>query len=38
MEALLGCPVDLIEREAIEASRKFIRRRRILGEAQAIYG
>ncbi len=38
LEALLGRPVDLIERKAIEASRNFIRRRRILGEAEAIYG
>jgi predicted nucleotidyltransferase len=38
LEALLGCPVDLIEREAIEASRNFIRRRRILAEAQPVYG
>jgi uncharacterized protein len=38
LEALLGRPVDLIERKAIEASRNFIRRRRILEEAEAIYG
>jgi predicted nucleotidyltransferase len=38
MEALLGRPVDLIEREAVEASRNFIRRRRILAEAERIYG
>lgn len=38
LERLLGRPVDLIEREAIEASRNFIRRRAILKEAQTIYG
>jgi len=35
---LLGRPVDLVEREAVEASRNFIRRRRILAEAEAVYG
>ena len=38
LEALLGCKVDLVEREAVEASRNFIRRRRILDEAEAVYG
>jgi len=38
LEALLGRPVDLVEREAVEASRNYIRRRRILEEAEAIYG
>ncbi len=38
LEALLGRRVDLAEREAIEASRNYIRRRRILSEAEAIYG
>ena len=38
LEALLGRPVDLVEREAVEASRNFIRRRTILREAEAIYG
>ncbi len=38
LEALLGRPVDLTERAAIEASRNYIRRRRILGEAEAVYG
>ena len=38
VERLLGRPVDLVEREAVEASRNFIRRRRILAEAEAIYG
>ena len=38
LEALLGRAVDLVEREAVEASRNFIRRRRILAEAQPVYG
>lgn len=38
LEALLGRPVDLVEREAVEASRNFIRRRRILAGAEAVYG
>jgi predicted nucleotidyltransferase len=37
LEALLGRPVDLVERQAVEASRNFIRRR-ILEEAEAVYG
>jgi hypothetical protein len=38
LEALLGRPVDLVEREAVEASRNYIRRRAILREARTIYG
>ena len=38
LEAVLGRPVDLVERKAVEASRNFIRRRRILEEAEAVYG
>jgi predicted nucleotidyltransferase len=38
LEALLGCPIDLVEREAVEASRNYIRRRRILGEAEKVFG
>jgi uncharacterized protein len=38
LERLLGRPVDLVEREAVEASRNFIRRRAILNEAETIYG
>ncbi len=38
LEKLLQRPVDLIEREAVEASRNFIRRRAILREAQTVYG
>lgn len=37
LEALLGRPVDLVERQAVEASRNPIRRRRILAEAERIF-
>ena len=37
LEALLGRPVDLVERQAVEASRNPIRRRRILDEAEPLY-
>jgi predicted nucleotidyltransferase len=38
LEKLLGRPVDLVEREVVEASRNFIRRRAILKEAETVYG
>jgi len=38
LEQLLGRPVDLVEREAIETSRNFIRRRAILNEAETVCG
>jgi len=38
LEKLLGRAVDLVEREAVEASRNFIRRRAILKEAETVYG
>ena len=38
LEGLLGRPVDLIERETVEASRNFIRRQAILRDAKTIYG
>ena len=38
LEALLDRPVDLVERKAVEASRNYLRRRRILAEAEAVYG
>ena len=38
LEALLGRPVDLVERETVETSRNFIRRRAILREARTVYG
>lgn len=38
LERLLGRPVDLVDREAIEQCRNYIRRNRILSEAQPVYG
>jgi predicted nucleotidyltransferase len=38
LEQLLGRPVDLVERKAVEASRNYIRRRAILRHAEAVYG
>jgi predicted nucleotidyltransferase len=38
LEELLGRAVDLVERETIETSRNFIRRRAILREARTLYG
>ena len=38
LEDLLGRRVDLVERETIETSRNFIRRRAILREARTLYG
>jgi predicted nucleotidyltransferase len=38
LESLLGRTVDLVEREALETSRNFIRRRAILRDAQPVYG
>lgn len=37
LEKLIGLPVDLVERQAVEASRNGIRRRRILSEAVPLY-
>jgi predicted nucleotidyltransferase len=38
LEKLFGRSVDLVEREAAETSRNFIRRRAILREAETVYG
>ena len=38
LEHLLGRPVDLVERGALEASRNYIRRRNIFADAQVVYG
>jgi predicted nucleotidyltransferase len=38
LEALLGRPVDLVERQAVEESRNFIRRRTILNEVETVDG
>lgn len=37
LEALLGRPVDLVDRAAIEESSNYIRRCRILAEAEPVY-
>ncbi len=37
LRALLGQPVDLVDRRAVETSRNPIRRRAILDEAELIY-
>ncbi|HME85220.1 MAG TPA: nucleotidyltransferase domain-containing protein [Roseiarcus sp.] len=37
LEALLGRPVDLVDRKSIEASRNYIRKRRILAGAEPVY-
>jgi len=37
-KVVLGRPVDLVERELVEKSRNFIRRRAILKEAESVYG
>lgn len=34
---LLGRPVDLVSRRAVEASQNYLRRREILGSAREIY-
>jgi hypothetical protein len=34
---VIGRPVDLVERQAVEESRNYLRRRRILQEAQPVY-
>lgn len=38
LERLLGRPVDLVERTALEQSRNYIRRRAILRDAVVVYG
>jgi hypothetical protein len=38
LEDLLGRPVDLVDRTAVETSRNHIRRRSILGAAEPVYG
>jgi len=37
LEQVLGRPVDLIDRNAVEQSRNYLRRRRILQEAEPIF-
>ena len=38
LEELFGRPVDLVERETVETSRNYLRRRAILAEAETVYG
>jgi uncharacterized protein len=37
LQQVIGRPVDLVERQAVEESRNYLRRRRILQEAQPVY-
>ncbi len=37
LSRLLGRPVDLLDRKALEQSRNWIRRREILGSARVLY-
>jgi hypothetical protein len=37
LEAILGRKVDLVEREAIEQSENYIRRRHILQSEEPVY-
>jgi predicted nucleotidyltransferase len=37
LEQVLGRPVDLLERRSVEQSRNYLRRRRILLEAEPIF-
>ena len=37
LEALIGRSIDLVDREEIESSRNYIRRRQILEGAEAVY-
>ena len=37
LEAIVGRPVDVVERRVIEDSPNWIRRRNILGSAQLVY-
>ncbi len=37
LEAILGRPVDLLDRKAVETSANYIRREEILGTAEIIY-
>jgi predicted nucleotidyltransferase len=38
LEDLLGRPIDLVERKALEESRNYLRRRAILAGAEPVYG
>lgn len=38
LENLLGRPVDIVERKALDESRNYLRRRAILKDAAVVYG
>jgi predicted nucleotidyltransferase len=38
LERLLGRPADVLTRGAVERSRNYIRKRRILADARPVYG
>ena len=38
LQRILGRPVDLVSRRAIEKSRNYLRRRAILESAEVVYG
>ena len=37
LQEVVGRPVDLVDRLAIEQSRNYLRRRQILGDAEPVY-
>ncbi|MBI1299803.1 hypothetical protein GC175_33170 [bacterium] len=37
LETLLGRPVDLLDKEAVQSSPNYIRRKAILGSAEIVY-
>ena len=37
LTGLVGRPVDLVDRLAVEQSRNYLRRRQILGDAEPVY-
>jgi predicted nucleotidyltransferase len=37
LEAMLGHPVDLVEKQLVEQSKNYIRRKHILSHAEAVY-
>ena len=38
LERILGRPVDLVDRKALEASRNYIKKTSILADADLVYG
>lgn len=37
LEAIFGRPVDLLDKEAVQSSPNYIRRRTILNSAETVY-